>query len=326
MSITILTGAGASRALNYPTTIEFFDHFSDNEKNQHKGILDKLRQQLGTSQLDVEDVLFILDPIENIAKTPSGQFLAGGITNGWLTLISNFSKACQNKCFSLYGRSPDEDKVEEYYIPLLEACDWVDKKISIYTTNYDPVTDTLMDIAEERLVESTDGFSKFGNWNPKEYAQSKKGLSVYRLHGSMSWVRNNGKIKNTRDYSIRQGDDTKHLLIYPGYKGDPENDVEEAYSHPHKALRLELNKSKIFIAIGFAFRDNHINSILKDAMENNPDLKLIIINPEFPDGEDGFLTNLQKTDKNRVFHINKRFGDESLNSDLSKVIKGIPKL
>lgn len=84
----------------------------------------------------------------------------------------------------------------------------------------------------------------------------------------MSWVIRNGNIVNTRDYAQRRGK-VEHLLIFPGYKGNPEKGGQETFSYPHKSLRDELKEAQHFIVIGFVFRDAHINSILREAMRSN---------------------------------------------------------
>lgn len=165
MTITILTGAGASKALDYPTTVEFFTGLSDSEQNTHSDILNHLRQQLGKKILDVEDVLSVLQPIEDFVKTPSGRFMSRKLTDSWQQKIFNFANLCREKCFDLYGRDPDNLLVKEYYLSLLDICGWRENKITLFTTNYDPVTDVIMDFAEEIGVKAYDGFKDRGKWD-----------------------------------------------------------------------------------------------------------------------------------------------------------------
>jgi len=319
MAITLLTGAGASRAFEYPTTIEFFSELAPNENKQHQEILQRLRQQIGTTQLDVEDVLSILEPIEDFFKTPSGKFTSSKLADNWQQKIITFSKLCRDRCFELYGKDPKYEIVSEYYLPILNSCGWKDNKVSLYTTNYDPISDSIMDLAEEHRLPCYDGFKSRGKWDPENYNEHVTGLNIYRLHGSMSWVQRNGHIINTRDYTLRQGK-VDHLLIYPGYKGNPENERQEAYSFPHISLRKELYETEYFIVIGFAFRDKHINSIVSDALKNNEKLKIIVVNPEWPEGENGFLSNIRDMSRTRIIHLEFKFGNKKLEKSLANVL------
>ena len=77
-----------------------------------------------------------------------------------------------------------------------------------------------------------------------------------KLHGSVDWKRENGEIIcGTCDAT---GDIP---ILYPGFKGDPE---EEPFSKFHEHLRAVVREARAAIFIGFAFRDEYINGILSD--------------------------------------------------------------
>ena len=212
----------------------------------------------------------------------------------------------------MYGKEPATHEVRKIYLPLLDLVGWGKNRISLYTANYDPVTDIIMDVADEEGIPAYDGFKNRGVWDKSLYRNERKGLDIYRIHGSMSWVQKGTRVINTRDYALRSGSHNKHLIIYPGYKGDPENGAEEVFSHPHRSLREELNNINIFIVIGFSFRDKHLNKMFSTALETNKELRIIIITPELPRGLDGALTKLKESYDNRIHHIPGHFGDPSI--------------
>jgi len=49
------------------------------------------------------------------------------------------------------------------------------------------------------------------------------------------------------------------------------------YAHEFRKYSLE---SKTILAIGYSFRDEHINGILKQSLQNNSDRKLVIVSPD----------------------------------------------
>ncbi|RJQ52854.1 MAG: hypothetical protein C4521_09405 [Actinobacteria bacterium] len=160
---------------------------------------------------------------------------------------------------------PDRRQVEQLYGSLLEKLGWGEKHLTLFTTNYDPIPDEIMKVAKRTGLGCCDGFKDMGEWDASLYG-GDAGIDIYRLHGSMSWVKRNGEIINTRDYSLRRGS-TEHLLIYPGYKGNPEEGGEEAFALPHRMLRKSLLTADRLVGIGCSFRDPHINRILHDSAE-----------------------------------------------------------
>jgi hypothetical protein len=128
----------------------------------------------------------------------------------------------------------------------------------------------------------------------------------------MSWIERGGKIHNTRDYSKRAPGYAEHLIIYPGFKGNPEVEGHAAFRFAHAALRTELAESSAVITIGFSFRDPHLNDIFRDALTTNERLKLLVWNPVWPEGQDVGLGELKQEYVDRVIPFKEAFGDPQL--------------
>lgn len=307
--ITLFTGAGASKALGFPVTSEFFT-VEEGKRLQGRDVYKHVKTFLKKDVVDVEDALRLLYPFVDLYGSPTGKMLQPHITDLWIAQIPSFVKTTNELCFDHYGRVPDEPDVKRCYLPLLEYCEWGGQKVSLFTTNYDPVTDILMEMAEAQEIPCHDGFNRFGAWDSGGYNRVRsRGLAVHRLHGSMSWIERNGKIHNTRDYSKRAPGYAEHLIIYPGFKGNPEDDGHAAFRFAHTALRKELAESSAVITIGFSFRDPHLNDIFRDALNTNDRLKLVVWNPEWPEGQDVGLGELRQDFGDRVVHLGEAFGD-----------------
>jgi len=316
VAVTILTGAGASRPLGYPTTTEFFPEPGGAAPNA--AVLAALTKQLG-DPVDVEKALAILDPIVEFRTTPSGRFLHSRRGTNWWEEIEAFTTWTQERCFELYGVLPELEQVRELYSPLLDLLDPSTQTVSLFTANYDPVTDFIIEIGEAQDIRCFDGFGQAGWWQPSTYGQGRTGLDIFRLHGSMSWVLQGGRVKNTRDYSLRRGK-TSHLVIYPGYKGDPMDDPQEVYRFAHDALCRDLLTTNVLIAVGFSFRDEHITKAVTDAFRQNSDLRLVIVNPEWPAGIQSILDGSKKSRTERVVHVEHKFGTEEAVAQLASVL------
>ena len=116
---------------------------------------------------------------------------------------------------------------------------------------------------------------------PGEPIESKYGR-LTKLHGSVDWQHENGNI--IVGSSNFTGDHQNHLILYPGYKGEP--DVEP-FRKFHEHLQSVVQKAELAVFVGFAFRDEYINTILSNLP---PEIPKFVINKEdqFPDAP--FLT------------------------------------
>jgi SIR2-like protein len=318
--ITIFSGAGASKALNYPTTAEFFTLGKGSalrEDPVYKNVSAHLKKQ----PIDVEDVLRLLSPFAILEKTPTGKFLLPYLSNNWIQTVPAFVRKTNEVCFDHYGRRPREQEVKKLYLPLLEFCRWGKERISIFTTNYDPVTDVLMEISEGSGIACHDGFNRFGMWDSGGYSELKlSGLAIYRLHGSMSWIEQDGNIRNTRDYSRRSPGYAEHLIIYPGFKGNLELEGHSAFRFAHTALKNELGETSVVVMIGFSFRDPYLNEIFRQALTTNQNLRLIVWNPIWPEGSDVGLTELKQEYNARIMHLKFPFGDDRAIGQLQELL------
>ncbi len=315
MATTLLTGAGASRPLGYPTTIEFFPSDAGGPSSE---ILQLLKQEAG-NPLDVEEALAILQPIIDFSETRAGHFLKLKRPGDWWEQIESFTTYTRERCFELYGTQPDPAQVRELYEPLLRTVSADKQPVALFTTNYDPVTDELMGLAQLLRFPTYDGFDRTGWWHPSGYGASESGLDIYRLHGSMSWVMQGNRIKNTRDYSLRRGK-TEHLLIYPGYKGDPASGAHDVYAYAHKAFRDTLLASDVLIAIGFSFRDEHINQAVANALKKNDKLRLVILNPEWPEGVQSVVGGSAEELDSRVVPVRGLFGESAVIEEIQAAL------
>ena len=307
--IVIFTGAGASKPLGYPLANEFFKGWTK------QPIHSWLTKHFNSNDLDVENVLALLEGVKQFHESESGKFFASfsqnsGADNSFNEVIS-FIRQTQERCFENYGRHPDRQKVKELYLPLLDALSVTSKAIDFFTTNYDPVSDYVLRLLETLQVRWTDGFDRLGEWLPREFDGDYQ-FRLFRLHGSMCYLkdRQTGRITNPRTYfraAVPVDSAPEHILIYPGYKGTPsqENDL---ISYPHRYLKEGLITAKYAVFIGFAFRDDYINSVVAESKHENPALRVIIANPA---SMDSIKTNLPKS-LTDFEHIPQGFGTSEM--------------
>jgi hypothetical protein len=96
---------------------------------------------------------------------------------------------------------------------------------------------------------------------------------LYKLHGSIDWYRDkdHGNILKLSAAPHASPD-----LIFG-------TDYKMQYIDPYLFYAYELRRysleSRVILAIGYSFRDQHINGIIAQALQNNPDRVLVAVSP-----------------------------------------------
>jgi len=96
---------------------------------------------------------------------------------------------------------------------------------------------------------------------------------LYKLHGSVNWEK--------REEEVVQVDNpAKALMIYPN-NNKYESSYEQPYFEMMSRLQSELRKrgTNTLIVVGFSFADKHIFTMIKEALNHNASLNLIVIEP-----------------------------------------------
>ena len=157
------------------------------------------------------------------------------------------------------------------------------RSLHIFSTNYDVCIERFGELNHKSYF---DGFFD-GKWDASKFNNIIKDLCLYKLHGSVTWsrdekgryTRNEIAITDTREPQINivSGEKEVPLISYPGRKleyFEPLFDLLEE-------LRKRLNDAnlKYIFAIGYSFRDDHIRRLIQYAAEKNHEFILFLISP-----------------------------------------------
>ena len=289
--ILVFVGAGGSAAVDleqYPTTVGFFERLPDEIKNASLffRVCQFLKDEQGKEIIDIEDVLETLDELQaDFRKITDTKNITGWAMSGRLDIAAGtnmnsaalhqsidmldkghivpLSNAIKEQVYGFYATAPETHKLSEWTL-LLEELEKIDPALEIFTTNYDLVLETVIkkaggDVETGRVSDNIRTRLDTTFW--KNRREGKRGL-LTKLHGSVDWQLNNEEIIMS---PIFTGNHQNHCILYPGYKGEP---TEEPFSifheHLRNVVRGEYGALTAAVFIGFAFRDNHINSILAD--------------------------------------------------------------
>lgn len=194
-------------------------------------------------------------------------------------------------------------------------------RVKLFTLNYDTLFEQAASVAKYTVI---DGFT-FSN--PREFngkyfdydiietrhnRQDKKDSTIsklfylYKMHGSLDWVKNGNQIKQTNIIPTNIDD---RVMIFP-----QDSKYEHSYEQPYfemmarfqQALRTE---NTLLIAIGFSFVDKHISSVILESLKQNPSLNLMTFSyPEVISQDNDYQKELHKaTEQSRITMIAETF-------------------
>lgn len=180
--------------------------------------------------------------------------------------------------------------------------------INIFTTNYDLFNEIALD---ELGYPYNNGFTgtykrKFSpasynymyvddmNLSKDVWEGSSFFFNLIKLHGSISWVRENTDVWE-RDYNTLDGNDT--VMIYPTPMKD-RSTLLTPYSDLFRVMENKLmQQNTILITLGYSFSDDHINRIILNALAV-PSFKLIVF------GESDNINRLIEIGDSRIIVVN----------------------
>ena len=118
--------------------------------------------------------------------------------------------------------------------------------------------------------------------------------NLYKIHGSISWVKKEDNI-NEIDYNhISEGDT---VMIYPTPLKD-RTTLMTPYSDLFRAMETALlKKNSVLITLGYSFADDHINRLILNSLAI-PTFKLVIF------GQSDAISRLIEMDDSRIIVIN----------------------
>lgn len=235
------------------------------------------------NEIGIEQALFDRKDLESILSRAK-LYLAFKPNDILEMLIEDIEETIKNLCnFKLEDTSTHLE-----FIKQLTSRKSKQGRLKVFTTNYDTVFEQT---ASEGSYVVIDGFSftqprrfngKYFDYdivireNSRIAADENFASNVfhlYKLHGSVNW--------ETRGEEILQVENpAKAMMIYPN-NNKYESSYEQPYFEMMGRLQSELRKkgTTTLIVIGFSFADKHIFTMIKEALNYNASLNLMIIEP-----------------------------------------------
>ena len=199
--------------------------------------------------------------------------------------------------------------------------------INIFTTNYDLYNEQALDSLSFPYNNGFVGTYK-RSFNPASYKYAyvedmnlSKNIwervpnfyNLYKLHGSISWVKEDNKIREI-DYKHISENDT--VMIYPTPLKD-RSTLMTPYSDLFRAMETGLlRKNSVLITLGYSFADDHINRLILNSLAI-PTFKLVVF------GKSEAIKRLIEMDDSRIIVIN---SDDKIHYFKNFVEKAMPEI
>jgi hypothetical protein len=307
----LFAGAGASKAINpkeYPTTVEFFDRLpkSIRDDTLFQLALQYLKGEAVDGVVDIEQIFWVLQELRDFLKTvrnsstvpgwflqahrlgkPVGMHLdfkqlmeaSASIDTVMNRLVDNINQ----RVYDFYARPPEEEELTSNWVPMLTALLSIGDRLEIFTTNYDINIEVAIDLLSRNPQLPTidtgvrgpvQRYLDLSIWagSARKPDSVRAAGMLTKLHGSVDWSRGPDRIYVGDP--LFKGSHEKHVVEYPGFKGIPDR---EPFNTFHNYFATSLAAATHLVFVGFAFRDEYINSLL--VRLTSASASVLLINP-----------------------------------------------
>jgi len=338
-SIVILTGAGASKPLGLPVMSEFLDDkFWDRGDSWFRAAA-YLGYQWARANTGVADFEYIYTLQHTLSTMTIDEPLAFGLTHQAPTQLSlpggatisleieplrkgasavlehlrdhvhNTLEAFdQTKASSLYGR---------FLQPIIEQLP-TPPELSLFTTNYDRTIESIWQqgdhaaafgrpIVLRRGFVIKDPYQPGLSWDATDFdkpSDTDDGLlRLFKLHGSLHWrFTGDGVVETEANEYARD----RSAIIYP--LKDAKTDLQEPFATLFRFWRTSIASCTDCVVVGSSLRDPHLLEPIKQAFNQNPHLKVWLIDPQADELKDSRFGDVG----HRVIAVNAQFGSKDL--------------
>ena len=236
-------------------------------------------------------------------------------------VISHYSHVAPGAAFNNYG----------WLLEFLTSSPHFHGVLPVFTTNYDWVFERLAQKGFQNRYSFEDGFGgrDIGDFNANNFknvtsVSSKPCLSLFKLHGSTCWRWRQPPDEGV--YKVLELEEafssSRYTAIWPTLKSK----ADTLKNHPYNVLfgyfekTLKKRKPCLAIFIGFSFRDDVINKIIREALKENRHLGICVFDLNLnTSGElsDSYLLDtfglIDKDHSTRLFSHKVEFGDKAQN-------------
>lgn len=155
--------------------------------------------------------------------------------------------------------------------------------LAVATLNYDRSIELAAAATGVDVTTGIDGWIKSGSWS-----WPQNGIRLLKLHGSIDWVwesqlREGSLPRRVVEVRTEPGENADPALIF-GQRGKLR--AEGPFLGLLAEFERELSCVTRLVVIGYSFRDDHVNEILRRWTAEDPTRTFLVVDPEWPADHD----------------------------------------
>jgi hypothetical protein len=229
---------------------------------------------------NIEELLTIIGEIIKKDKNPIYPFI-GNWNNNLLelsgkdfSLIEELDKQIRHQLIEWVKKDDYSDA--QYYLGFSNFTKEVGISIRIFSLNYDLCVEEVL----SRECDIELGFDKkSNNWhfsNIESADRKERQIILYKLHGSIDWKRRDNESNIL--FKCAHPDNNPIEIIFGTDNKLKSTDPYLFYTYQFRHYSLNQD-CKIILIIGYSFNDEYLNELLKQAMLDDKNRKIIVIEP-----------------------------------------------
>ncbi len=306
--VAILTGAGASASLGYPTTAEFLPQFTNaavNHFNEQRisSLALRLMERASHERWDIEHVLDLLErlsqALELIEREAGDSIQLDATSLAYMRQpFEELRDFVYDEVVTTYERG-EPGQAAQVYAPLLrDFPSWfvrvpgIGRTLPWFTLNYDRSVElaasTLDGEDGEPRVALVDGLGPSRGHSERRWSRERflryqeepeaSNVVFVKLHGSVRWGRtDDGSIVELPPGLPRDPGGYRRVVLYPSLVPKPLRD--DPFRTGYRLLDAWLQRGSVLIVIGCSLRDPELAEALRRATEDNERLRFVVASP-----------------------------------------------
>ena len=327
--LVIFAGAGASLAVSstkFPATQQFFEQLPKSIAGNalYEMLVPHIKAETKKEHIDIEDLLGalyecarvsnaihsgnsalapILSSQRAVSQVASPGLETTQVKNMFSSLeshVHNYASAINQLVYDLYSKAPSASEYEQNWKKLISRALKKYERVEIFTTNYDVVLETVIE-NEGFPIYTGRTKTPFARLNTSEWTlgdtlESSRGR-LTKIHGSVDWQKSGNEI--FWGAPAFTGSHDRHVILYPAkYKSLTEWPFN--VFHQYFATQAKIADAAIFV--GFAFRDQAINEVIRAGIRQ--DVRVAVIDP--------YPNHMIPIESGNVGYIEEGFGAEAV--------------
>jgi len=294
--IIFLLGAGASAEADIPVSGEMINRVENSllAGGTEEGLYNHIKSAIHFSAglkgrfgnavpFNIETLVNTLYELERNEEHPLYPFIAAWNSRFVALAGTNFSEVKNFRKRILVDLKqwmcPEDTAKADYYRGLAALQRDLNYPLHVFSLNYDLCVERLHS-TDFRVETGFEGYGPHHPWDWERFVDMETSnnvspnLVLYKLHGSINWKRDSATKELFRVEQIENVNADKMEVIFGREFKLEAADPYLFFAYRFRDLSLV---TRLIVCLGYGFGDGHINKMLAQSLQNDPERRLLVI-------------------------------------------------